>query len=356
MCDYADGHKCNESWRDFAAAMAASTTRAFLEIYEQAEELMTEAFLENKEQAKKPTPTRTQHPTPLKENPYFVGRSDILERIKQVFRDRHNEPRQLATGRSLRIVLYGPVGIGKTEIALAYVSWLLDVHPKVSLFWVDASTAERFRKAYHSIAKKHNIPGWDDPEADILSLVKTWLEREYRVQRVMVIGGVERTESFFSQPGKSIADAHQVTQADLRFYIPEYRHGTILFTTRNEQVGLDLAQGGPVLEVGKMSESEAQQLFRKIVRPETPGNIAALCVRLEHEPLATDRSAWYIRANKMSIGKYLDHFGSSYADRQGDDGVSAPGLRFPLTRPRARSYRQPYRVRMIQRIRMRNRL
>ncbi|KAK2031184.1 hypothetical protein LX32DRAFT_681310 [Colletotrichum zoysiae] len=152
VCDYADGHKGNETWRDFAAAMAASATRAFLEIYEQAEESTTEAFLENKEQAKRPTPTRTQQ---------------------------------------------------KWRLRLLYVSWLLDAHPKVSVFWVDASTAERFREAYHSIAKKHNIPGWDDNEAEILSLVKIWLEREYRVQWVMVVDGVERTESLFSQPGRA---------------------------------------------------------------------------------------------------------------------------------------------------------
>ncbi|KAK2060999.1 purine and uridine phosphorylase [Colletotrichum caudatum] len=38
VCDYADGHKGDESWRGFAAAMAASATRAFLESHEQAEE------------------------------------------------------------------------------------------------------------------------------------------------------------------------------------------------------------------------------------------------------------------------------------------------------------------------------
>ncbi|KAK1984156.1 hypothetical protein LZ30DRAFT_652214 [Colletotrichum cereale] len=315
VCDYADGHHGNKVWQHFAAGMAASATRAFLESYN---EVRSPVKI-----------TRTQHLIPYKKIPYFVGRSGILDRIRQVFRNRRSKPRQIATGLSLRVVLYGPAGIGKTQIALAYVYWLLKAHPKVSVFWVAARTAEGFRQAYQSIAEEQNIPGRDDPQVDIISLVKTWLERKHRDQWLMVVDDVEHTELLSSpQPRSSITDAHQATQADSGRYIPECRRGSILFITRSELTGLELAQGGSLLEVGKMSESEARQLFQEIVGTETHvGKIAALCVQLKHEPLAITQAAKCIRESNISIDEYLERFSviaDGYADRQREDGVSVP--------------------------------
>ncbi|KAK3896357.1 hypothetical protein C8A05DRAFT_20645, partial [Staphylotrichum tortipilum] len=72
-------------------------------------------------------------------NPDFVGRSDILEKLKDQL-----SHRQLQTRWHLRAALYGLGGIGKTQIALAYAYWLQDECPDVSVFWVHASSAERF--------------------------------------------------------------------------------------------------------------------------------------------------------------------------------------------------------------------
>jgi hypothetical protein len=120
---------------------------------------------------------------PYTSNPEFVRRSGILDQLKYElgFGTR-------ASGKSQpRISLHGLGGIGyvrlaisfllwliqdrKTQIALTYVYWLQQKRPEVSVFWVHASSAERFRQAYLSIAKEYSILGQDDPKADVLSLV-----------------------------------------------------------------------------------------------------------------------------------------------------------------------------------------
>ncbi|KAK4119398.1 hypothetical protein N657DRAFT_650215 [Parathielavia appendiculata] len=112
---------------------------------------------------------------PYTSNPDFVGRSDILELLKSQLG--HGQP--LTGGASQpRACLHGLGGIGKTQIALAYAFWLRETHPDVSVFWVHASSAERFRQAYGFLAQECQVPGYDDPKTDVLQLVKRWLERK----------------------------------------------------------------------------------------------------------------------------------------------------------------------------------
>ncbi|CAH0049034.1 unnamed protein product [Clonostachys solani] len=81
-----------------------------------------------------------------------------------------------------RVALYGLGGIGKTQIALAYVYWLRETYPDVAIFWVHGGKAEQFHEVYASIARECNIPGHDDPKADKLRLVKQWLEQYFKTR------------------------------------------------------------------------------------------------------------------------------------------------------------------------------
>ncbi|KAF6808441.1 kinesin light chain [Colletotrichum plurivorum] len=122
----------------------------------------------------------------------------------------------------------------KTQIALAYIFWMQHAHPDVSVFWVHASNADRFRQAYSTIAQKCGIPGYDDPKADMLILVKTWLENGVRGRWLMVIDNADDTQLFFpSLSDGSITNTHMSgnTQGGLGRYIPECGHGERLRDT-----------------------------------------------------------------------------------------------------------------------------
>lgn len=199
----------------------------------------------------------------------------------------------------------------KTQIAIAYVYWLQQTHPDISVFWVHGSNAERFRGGYSSIAQELNIPGRDDPQIDVLSLVKTWLEKNYQQRWLMVIDNADDIELFFgSQEGNDQTTSSNSTVnkgACLGHYVPECAHGSILVTTRNKQVGLNLAQGKPPIEVDKLTDADANMLMCAMMDDQEVdiGETTVLASRLEHLPLALAQAAAFIQGNSITIGEYI---------------------------------------------------
>jgi tetratricopeptide (TPR) repeat protein len=195
----------------------------------------------------------------------------------------------------------------KTQIALAYVYWLRETQPDLSIFWVHASSVGRFRQAIAFIAQECQIAGYDDPKADILSLVKAWLERKEHGRWLMVIDNADDTQLFFSPPEE--AQSTEVTDqgARLGHYVPECAHGSILVTTRNKQVGLRLSKGASPIEVTKMDDDESVQLLRARLEEHNVdrSELSVLSAQLDHLPLALVQAAAFIQENSTTVSEYL---------------------------------------------------
>ncbi|XP_044716548.1 PIF1 protein [Hirsutella rhossiliensis] len=73
--------------------------------------------------------------------------------------------------------------------------------PEVSVFWVYASIAERFRQSFNTIAQDCKIPGYDNPKTDVLLLVKRWLEKKDCGRWLLVIDNTDDMELFFNPRG-----------------------------------------------------------------------------------------------------------------------------------------------------------
>ncbi|KAK4163360.1 hypothetical protein QBC43DRAFT_213359 [Cladorrhinum sp. PSN259] len=230
---------------------------------------------------------------PYASNPDFIGRSEILERLKAQLGHTKREEASERTSQG-GAGLYGLGGIGKTQIALQYIYWLRAEHPDVSVFWVHASTAERFRQAYASIARECNIPGCENSEADILTLVKTWLETKNGHRWMMVIDNADDAELFTSPRG-------------LGKHIPDCAHGSVLVTTRNRIAAIKLLRARPLIEVGNMDEADSTKLLQqRLQRGDTDTNILLkLASRLEYLPLALAQAAAFIRENAISVQQYI---------------------------------------------------
>ncbi|ROV90962.1 hypothetical protein VSDG_07735 [Cytospora chrysosperma] len=248
--------------------------------------------------------SNSQFMVPYNENPDFIGRTGVLEQVKQQFG--YSQPPAAGPPRS-RVSLYGLGGVGKTQIALAYAYWLRKTQPEISVFWVHASNAQRFRQAYTSIAQKYSIPGLGHPDVNVLAVVKEWLEENDRGQWLMVIDNADDTGLFFqTQP-----DGDSTVQEDssLGRYIPECRHGQVLITTRSKQAGLKLAQGKAPIAVEKMDQSEAEQLVLSMLKgaevSPQPEEILLLSSRLEYLPLVLAQAAAFIQENSISVGDYI---------------------------------------------------
>ncbi|KAH6637140.1 P-loop containing nucleoside triphosphate hydrolase protein [Chaetomium tenue] len=226
---------------------------------------------------------------PYNPNPSFVERTSVLEDLKQ----------QLGFGQGretpgLRVALYGLGGVGKTQIALAYVHWLQQECPEVSVFWVHASSAERFRRDYASIAQECQIPGYDDSEDEQLSLVMTWLQNKDRGRWLMVIDNADDAE-LFSRPG------------NLGQWVPECAHGSVLITTRNKVAASRLTRVGHLIHVREMTESESDQLLAEALKGHDPdlNDFPRLASRMERLPLALVQAAAFIQEQSISVMEYL---------------------------------------------------
>ncbi|KAK3292166.1 uncharacterized protein B0H64DRAFT_364874 [Chaetomium fimeti] len=250
------------------------------------------------------TSSAVQFLVPYTSNPDFVGRSEILERLKSQLG--HGQP--LAGGTSQPIAcLYGLGGIGKTQIAIAYAFWLRETHPEVSVFWIHASNAERFRRAYAWIAQECQIPGYDNPETDVLPLVKKWLEQKDGGRWLMVIDNADDMHVFFEQQTGPADASSSSNEGNFGRYVPECPNGAILVTTRNKQAGSRLTKGKRPIEVGKMDDDETVQLLRRRLDgvDAASSESSALSSRLEHLPLALVQAAAFIQENTITIGEYL---------------------------------------------------
>ena len=177
----------------------------------------------------------------------------------------------------------------------------------MSVFWVHASNAERFRESFTSIALECRVPGCDDAKTDALPLVKRWLERKGQGSWLMVLDNADDAHLFFptsqeSQMADSLGQNEYFEQ-----YIPECAHGSILVTTRNKQAGSKLAKGQLPVEVGKMNNKGSDQLLRtKLEEGDLDSsNLSTLSSRLEHLPLALVQAAAFIQENTVAISNYL---------------------------------------------------
>lgn len=182
------------------------------------------------------------------------------------------------------------------------------MQPEISIFWVHAGSAERFRQAFAFIAQECHIPGYDDPKIDMLSLVKAWLEREDHGQWLMVIDNADDARLFFSQVEKAPESTKMPSSSgNLGRYLPECAHGSILITTRNKQIGSRLIKEGSPIEVKRMDDNESEQLLRAKLEEDNAdiSDISVLSSHLDHLPLALVQAAAFMQENTMAISEYL---------------------------------------------------
>ncbi|KAJ4159125.1 uncharacterized protein LMH87_008039 [Akanthomyces muscarius] len=236
---------------------------------------------------------------PYPRNETFVGRSTVLEILQQQI---------LKSESQERVSLFGCGGVGKTQIALEYVYWLQTKHKDMSVFWVHASNSQQFRQSYAFIAQACRIPGFDDPQADVLPLVKSWLNRKDRAGWwLMVIDNADDAQLFYPSPKETNDVSGVGRKGGLGRYIPECAHGSILATARTQQAGRRLAKGKGPIFVGTTNDTESEELIRAHLNgtSATRANLLTLSSQLDNLPLALVQAATYIEKASITVQQYL---------------------------------------------------
>ena len=66
------------------------------------------------------------------------------------------------------------------------------------MLWVHASTSARFHEAYETIARKLSLPGLENPNTNILQLVRDWLSDERHGSWLMILDNIDDIETLFT--------------------------------------------------------------------------------------------------------------------------------------------------------------
>jgi len=291
VCDYSDCHK-NKKWQNFAAATAASATKAILERYVQADK--------TRERLVEEAPPQHHWIVPFGRNKDFVGRESILAQLLERI------PPGVDEDDCQRTAIEGLGGVGKTQIALEAAFRVRDEHQGYySVFWVPAVDATSFENAYREIGRQLKVEGINEDKADVKSLVKTALGHERAGSWLLIVDNADDVELLFG-------NTETMALCD---YLPFSRKGSILFTTRNHEavVRLDIPERNVII-AAEMSRAEAVELLQRNLKgSQTRDTESTTCLLdfLANLPLAIKQASAYMAKTGMSTTKYLNYCQSS---------------------------------------------
>ncbi|CZR65200.1 related to kinesin light chain 1 [Phialocephala subalpina] len=260
------------------------------------------AFIRLRNKIDKRSKVPASRKTPLSTVPFnrdlnFIGRQDILMALESKFSSQESHK---------RVVLAGLGGVGKSQIAIEYSYRLRIYDAQIWVFWVHASTAERFEQGYKSIAAILKLPGWNDPKTDILDAVWRWLSDVQSGRWLLILDNADDIDVFTSTPGK---DSERQSRPFLS-YIPQPVTGSVLLTTRDRRAASWLSTGYlSAITVDIMTPEDAEQLLETKIPDglSSASERAELVHELDYLPLAITQAAAYIsaRATRMPVSKYL---------------------------------------------------
>lgn len=197
----------------------------------------------------------------------FTGRSNILDKLHEHLKGTASNTRHNT------VALYGPGGIGKTQIALEYAHE--HKNDFSSVFWIDATNQDSahhsflqaasrlvrhhedlywFGKApdYYKIAATLGMVGLISVEGHVISnssttgrvveAMKEWLVKDTNRDWLLVFDNVDDLETF-----------------DIRDFFPQSSWGSIIITTRRP----DCARFGIGIEVEEMTEDEGLLMLKR---------------------------------------------------------------------------------------------
>jgi len=236
--------------------------------------------------------------------------------------------------RSDLIHIYDAVLIypSKSQIAIHYAHQIRQSYPDTRVFWVYASTRPRFEEAYRTIARTLQLPGLNDPNIDVLSLVRDWLSNERNGNWLIILDNADDVGTFYAKsrcPGRGItsaqvdgilvptgiSDESPPSAPPLALFLPKTPNGKILITSRSIDAAEHLVGSHKnIFRVPVMNGNQATELFRnKLAYLGNEAGMPDLLRALDFLPLAISQAAAYInrRPYRMTIAAYLDEFRKS---------------------------------------------
>lgn len=188
--------------------------------------------------------------------------------------------------------------------------------PSTFVFWVHASSLERFREAYQDIAERLQLPQRNDPTQNVLHLIHRWLIDERNGPWLLIIDNAD-DKDVLTQEADSSGDSQPLVS-----YIPRTGRGFILVTSRSERAAEMLVGDDALFPVSEMDESQAKDLLLAKVGSDLYDDDAALELvdALDRMPLAIVQAASFIKRRSRfgeTMANYVKKFLSSKQEKKG---------------------------------------
>jgi tetratricopeptide (TPR) repeat protein len=229
------------------------------------------------------TEVKTYYMVPNRRVQGFVGREDVLSRVKAGFQ----------SGPGPRIVVIRAMGgQGKTQVALEYCRRSKNALFK-GIFWVDATSENTLKKSFETIAESIKVPGKILREGGRVEFVIEELE-QWADPWLIVFDN-------YDDPGLF----------NVGEYFPRGESGCILVTTRHVEAE-SLAEPGNAIELlGLNQEPALELLYNQSQIKQTDNNMddgKAIVSRLGYHPLAITQAGSYIKLRKIQLHEFMAYY------------------------------------------------
>ncbi|WP_326944214.1 FxSxx-COOH system tetratricopeptide repeat protein [Amycolatopsis sp. NBC_01307] len=201
-------------------------------------------------------------------NPEFIGRRELLDQLGT------------SLGPAGCTVLYGPGGLGKTQIAVEYIYRRLRDHDLV--WWVSATQESQIRASLTELARQLRLPGADETVTAVPAVLAALRAgRPYR-RWLLVFDAADQPE--FLQP-----------------FLPVDGPGRILVTARDIASGAFPAES---IEVDRFAREESIELLRHRDATVAAADAGALAAKLGDLPIALAQAAAWRAETGMPVAEY----------------------------------------------------
>jgi hypothetical protein len=234
---------------------------------------------------------------PFSKNDLFVGRGDVLTRLRGLLFEQ---------GRQ-KTALVGLGCIDKTQIALHLAFWVKEKKQDYSVFWVPALSRASYEQACVQIIDALGIPTSD--KGDSIERVRQYLSSKHSSKWLLVVDNADDTQIVMGSAG---------VESGIYRSLPQSEEGRILFTTRYKRLAVSVA-GRNIIEIPAMSLSEAASYLKEALIEEICSSDEEvtnhLLTLLTYLPLAITQAAAYMNENQISPAEYLQLFENTDRDR-----------------------------------------
>jgi ATP/maltotriose-dependent transcriptional regulator MalT len=168
---------------------------------------------------------RARWQVPFERNTKFIGREKLLNDLTQQLEQKSDATKKIA--------IIGLGGVGKTQLVLELAQRMRE---QCAVYWIPVNSLANLQTAYHKMAQSLRLSGCEEGGVDILELVQTYLSDENIGPWLLVLDNADDID-LWTSPLISEAGAKRLID-----YMPQSKHGAIIWTTRDRKVATRVAR------------------------------------------------------------------------------------------------------------------